>query len=80
MAESLDNDLPDGWKPAVYTRERCLAVLLQRCELQAGGVTGDLTTKVRHLLTSARAAGISAADYRILYFMWRTLPADKGAR
>jgi hypothetical protein len=24
MAESLDDDLPNGWKPPAYTRQRCL--------------------------------------------------------
>ena len=80
MAESLDDDLPNGWKPPAYTRQRCPAVLLRRCELQAGGLAGDLTAKVRYLLSSARVAGISAADYRILYFMWRTLPPTKVSR
>ena len=39
MTESLDDDLPDGWTPAVYTRQRCLAVLLRRCEI--AGWRGD---------------------------------------
>jgi hypothetical protein len=60
-----------------------LAVMLRRCEILIGSEAaggGGSKARIRHILDNAKAAGVSASDYRVLHFLWRALPTAGAAQ